>query len=100
MICGSHVPTAEELRQLDYDYLLNKHPRAMGIVGLAFQEPVDDNVMTNEDQRLLDSYIEDEFSKDDFKDDLDPGGITPDMEEEYYYLGSLFFYLHWGQCFA
>lgn len=84
MMNDGWVPNAEQMHQLDYDYLLNEHTWAMYRVGPAFQEPVDDNMPTDEDRRLLDSAIEAKSSKDDSDDNSDAGGMTPDVEEESY----------------
>lgn len=45
---------------------------------------MDDDVPTDKDRRLLDSDIEDESSEDDSEDDSDVGGMTLNVEEDYY----------------
>ena len=82
MMNGGRVPTDAELRQLDYDYPLNEHARAMCGVGVNFEEPLDDDVPTDDDHQLLDSDVEDNSDDEDSDDDSDAGGMTPDVEEE------------------
>ena len=61
MMSGGRVPTTAELRQLDYDYSLNDHARAMCGAGLGFEELLVDVIPTDEDRRLLDSGMENDL---------------------------------------
>lgn len=75
MMSGGRIPTAEELQQLDHDYPMNRHAREMCGVGVYFEEPLDDDVPTDDDRRLPDSDAE-ENSDDDSYDDSNEGGMT------------------------
>ncbi|PHT34449.1 hypothetical protein CQW23_26249 [Capsicum baccatum] len=73
MMSGGRIPTAEELQQLDHDYPMNRHAWEICGVGVYFEEPLDDDVPTDDDRRLPDSDDE-ETSDDDSYDDSDEGG--------------------------
>lgn len=57
MICGGRTPTIEELHQLGYDYPMNEHARAMCWVGHTFWEPINDDVLINDEHLLVYSNI-------------------------------------------
>lgn len=84
MIRGGHVPTAVELRQLDYDNLLNEQARATCRVGPVFYERLDGDAQTDEDQRQLDSDIDAKSSEDNSDEDSNTGSMTLDVEDESY----------------
>ncbi|MCD9645449.1 hypothetical protein HAX54_034358, partial [Datura stramonium] len=48
----------EQLHQLNIDYPLSEHLRAIRSVGLGFEEPLDDDDSTDEEQARVDSNLE------------------------------------------
>ncbi|PHT58389.1 hypothetical protein CQW23_00752 [Capsicum baccatum] len=66
-----------ELQQLNYDYPMNENVRAMCGVGVYFEEPLKDDVPTDDDSRMPDSDVEENSDGDDSDDDSDEGVIRP-----------------------
>ncbi|MCD9558845.1 hypothetical protein HAX54_016472 [Datura stramonium] len=50
--------TEEQLQQLNMDYPLSEHSRALCKVGTGFEEPIDDEVATEDEMARVDSDIE------------------------------------------
>lgn len=61
MMCVDRRPTEVELKKLEDDYPLSKHARILYCIGPDFQEPLDDHVLMNEDERRVDSEVDLEF---------------------------------------
>lgn len=53
--------TQQEVRTVELDYPLRPHARTMLRIGLDFDEPLDDDVPTDEERRM--SYSNDEFEE-------------------------------------
>ncbi|MCD9560861.1 hypothetical protein HAX54_019680 [Datura stramonium] len=64
--------TEEQLQQLNIDYPLSEHLRALCRVGPGYEEPLDDDVATEDDMERVESDIE--FS-DDEEDDSEMGKL-------------------------
>ncbi|MCD7456657.1 hypothetical protein HAX54_032603 [Datura stramonium] len=65
--------TEEQVQQLNMDYSLSEHSRALCRVGPRFEEPLDDYMATKDEIPRVDSGIE---SSDDEEDDSDMGEAT------------------------
>ncbi|MCE3049472.1 hypothetical protein HAX54_044935 [Datura stramonium] len=50
--------TQEKLQQLNMDYPLSEHSRALCRVGLGFEEPINDDVATEDEMERVDSNVE------------------------------------------
>ncbi|MCD7453860.1 hypothetical protein HAX54_022356 [Datura stramonium] len=72
---------SNQLQQLNMDYHLREHSRALCKVGPGFKEPLDDDVATDDEMVRVDSDIE---SSDDNEEDSEIGEatLTPTGDEE------------------
>ncbi|MCD9640278.1 hypothetical protein HAX54_025480 [Datura stramonium] len=73
--------TKEQLQQLNMDNPLSEHSRALCRVGPGFEEPLDDDVATEDEMARVDSDME---SSDDNEEDSEMGeaSLAPTDDEE------------------
>ncbi|MCD7467649.1 hypothetical protein HAX54_005199 [Datura stramonium] len=71
----------EQLQQLNIDYPMSEHSRALCIVGIGYEKPLDDDVATKDEIERVDLDIE---STDDDEEDyeMEEAALAPTDDEE------------------
>lgn len=72
MMYGGRRPTKADLKNLERDYPLSKHDWIPCLIRLDFQEPLDDDLLIDEDNRRVDFDIDLE-SKSEYNDEYEEG---------------------------